>query len=280
MIQLACMTLPYMHVSFERALEGISRAGYRYIAFGLPHAGTDVPDGDDAATILGLQRLFDRYGAEPVMLIGTDRLKPGMPLELARRRLETAHALGVKEVISLGTWSYRAFPDDAKPEDEMRAEHERFVKQFREVGLIAESLGLTVTLKPHTGNTATARRLRQTLDEIGSGAVLASYDPGNVHYYEGIDAAADFLHIAASTCSIVAKDHRGPRSHHDFPIPGDGDVDFQAIFNTWRKAGRAGPVVVERVDGTAAVPLEPEQIDERIAKARIHLQRLLTQAGF
>ena len=35
--QLACMTLPYRSVTFDRALKGIKGAGYRYVALGTTH---------------------------------------------------------------------------------------------------------------------------------------------------------------------------------------------------------------------------------------------------
>jgi sugar phosphate isomerase/epimerase len=69
----------------------------------------------------------------------------------------------------------------------------------------------------------------------------------------------------------------------DFPIPGEGDVDFASIFTTLRSANFTGPVVVERLDGAngefnANSPIEV--LDERVKAARINLERLLVQAGF
>lgn len=278
MIQLACMTLPYADVSLERALEGIAGAGYRYAAFGLPHAGKEVLDEHDPQAVSKLQRLFERSGLGPVMLIGTDQLAPRQPIERARLRLEAAKALGITEVLSLGTWGYRDFPDAPIPEAEMIEMNKRFVEKFRIVGSIAESLGITVTIKPHTGNTATARHLEHTLDAIGCEFVKACYDPGNVRFYEGIDPAADFPSIAERTVSMIAKDHGGIRAEHNFPLPGEGEVDFAALFRSWKAAGTAArSIVVERVDGTGS-PMTTEQIDLRLAQARVNLEGLLLES--
>jgi sugar phosphate isomerase/epimerase len=140
-----------------------------------------------------------------------------------------------------------------------------------------------VTIKPHTGNTATASVIADTLRTIGSPHILGSYDPGNVRFYEGIEPSEDLPVIAAQTVSLVAKDHRGKRAELDFPIPGEGDVDFASIFTTLRSANFTGPVVVERLDGAngefnANSPIEV--LDERVRAARINLERLLVQAGF
>jgi sugar phosphate isomerase/epimerase len=82
---------------------------------------------------------------------------------------------------------------------------------------------------------------------------------------------------------MVAKDHGGKRAAMDFPIPGEGDVDFASIFATLRAVNFAGPVIVERLDGangafSANSPIEV--LDERVKAARINLERLLAEAGF
>ncbi|MBO9605461.1 MAG: sugar phosphate isomerase/epimerase [Paenibacillaceae bacterium] len=279
MIKLACMTWPYTAYSFERALQGIADAGYRYIAFGLPHEGKQVPERGDEAEAEAIVRQLARFGLKAAMLVGTPWLAPGQPIESAARLFAFARMVGADEVISLGTWGYRKFPDEPLDEEKRAADDEAFAAQLRLVGAEAERSGITVTLKPHTGNTATADVLKRTLARIGSPAVRASYDPGNVSYYEGIDAAEDFKAIAEQTVSVIAKDHRGPRGNVDFPLPGKGDVDFAAIFRTLGATGFAGPLVVERVDGTDGGTLAANELDRRIADARSELLRLLADAG-
>jgi len=276
MAKLACMTLPYASFPFERALAGIARTGYKYVAFGLAHAGEEVPDENDERAVSKLEKLFGRYSLQPIMLIGNRQLAPGRPAERVRNYLRTAKALGIEEVLSVGTFGYRQFPDEPLSAEEMEAKNRAFAEQFRMVAEEAEALDLVITLKPHTGNTATAEHLIETLERIGSERVKVSYDPGNVQYYEGIAADADFLKVADKTYSIIAKDHRGARANIDFPVPGTGDVNFLAIFKAWKEAGRDGSVVVERIDG----PNEPESIDQRFAEARIRVERLLQEAGF
>lgn len=275
MARLACMTLPYSHLPFDRALEGISRSGYKYIAFGLQHAGLDIPDENDDEAIFVLEKLFDAYELKPVMMIGNKQFASGQPIERARKRLQIAKALGVEEVISVGIGNYRKFPEEIIRVEEFEEKHRAFVAHFQQIAKEAEQLNMIITLKPHTGNTASSRELLKTLEEIGSPYVKVSYDPGNVQFYEGISADGDFIHIADRTHSIIAKDHRGPRAHRDFPIPGSGGVNFPVLFKTWRNYGGNGNVVVERVDG----PSEPSLIDQRIYESRVNLERMMLEAG-
>lgn len=280
-VKLACMTLPYIKYSFERSLQGISEAGYRYIAFGLPHADGDVPDENDPQAVTKLQRLFDQYGVEPIMLVSTNQLAPGQTIERARQRFETAKALGIPELLSLGVWGYKEFPNTPLPSEELQMKVDSFAARFREVAKLAEEYGIVVTLKPHTGNTATAQHMIDTIASIGSPWVRASYDPGNVHYYEGIDPVEDMQKLQVSQLtSFIAKDHRGGRAVNDFPIPGNGDIDFVAMFRQLNQGDFSGPVVVERVDGTNVATPTVEELDATIREARIQLEALLKDAGY
>ncbi|MFC3769998.1 sugar phosphate isomerase/epimerase family protein [Paenibacillus sp. GCM10012303] len=282
-VKLACMSWIYNKHSFERALESISRAGYRYVSFGLPHEGKPAFDDGLEGEAERIAALLNKYGLEPVSLVSTDVLHPNQPIERAIQRLEFARALGVEELLSLGTTSYKRFPDEPRSDEEMAPINEAFADKYRRVGEEAGKRGLVVTIKPHTGNTATAEVIADTLRTIGSPHVKASYDPGNVRFYEGIEPADDFPAIAAQTISVVAKDHRGARAALDFPIPGEGEANFPAIFATMRETGFTGPVIVERLDGLngefgADIPLE--QLDRRITEARVNLERMLREAGY
>lgn len=279
MVRIACMTIPYMKYSFERALQGISQAGYQHVAFGLPHAGEEVPDPSDPKSSQRVKDLLEKYQLNPVMLISNAQLAPGQSLETAKQRIAFAKELGIEELLSVGVWNYRKFPEEPLPEEEFQRKHEAFVQRFREVGALAEQEGITITIKPHGGNTATARHIKQTLNEIGSAAVRASYDPGNVHYYEGVKSSTDFPHIVEATASFIAKDHAGSRLQLYFPIPGEGDVDFIRQFKELKAARFNGPIVIERVDGNPMEPMSLEQIDQSIQLARVSLEKLLSKAG-
>lgn len=278
-IQLACMTFPYNKYPLERALEGVAKAGFRYVSLGLPHEGkpvfNDRAEGEAERTL----RLLDKYELEPVSWISTDALAPQHPIEKARQRMDFVKALGVKELLSLGTTSFRKFPSEPISDEDMKPLNDAFAAKYRLVGEEAEKRGLVVTIKPHTGNTATARVIADTLRTIGSPSVKASYDAGNVRFYEAIDPAEDFPVISSQTFSFIAKDHRGARAEADFPIPGEGDCNFPSMFAELKRVAFSGPVVVERLEGTGG-PALAEEIDERVAKAKANLERMLKEAGF
>ncbi|TMV44379.1 sugar phosphate isomerase/epimerase [Paenibacillus mesophilus] len=275
-MKLACMTLPYATCSMERALEGISRAGYRYIGIGNPHGGIELPEADDSRAIGQLDGLFAMYNLQPLQLMSNAHFKIDQPIERARQRMQLAKALGIKEILTIGTQSYRSFPSAPLTEEEMQPINRAYIERYKQIAEEAAALDLIITIKPHTGNTATAADMLETLQQIDSPHIRGCYDPGNVEFYEGIVASDDFPQVAKRTYSLIAKDHRGERGARDFPIPGTGDVDFPAIFTVLKRGGFEGNVFLERVDG----PAVPELIDQRIADARMHLVRMLKEAGF
>ena len=277
MAKLVCLTLPYAQFPVERAIEGIARAGYTYVGIGWPHQGEDPigsdPDGGPVRRFLDLCRAG---GLTPVVVGGG--ISPSDRLQKLKGRIDVAKAIGAEVVQTAGAGGYRRFPNQPLEPPAFEEAHRAFLADMKEAGPYAERMGVVVALKPHTGNTATARHLAALLPEIDCSAVQACYDPGNVHFYEGISPEEDFPLIAERTYEIVAKDHRGPRAEPDFPLPGEGDVDFARIFAAAGQAGFDGPVVVERVNGTGGT-FTPEEIDGRILQARENLEGLLGEAG-
>lgn len=275
---IVCLTLPYAAFPLRRGLEGVARAGYDFVGVGWPHEGAEVlgfdPEGRGIADCLEDCR---ELGLQP-LVVGRGPVGEAPAADQLKRRVDVAKALGATSIQMAGVGAYKRFPDEPLDDAVFQAAHRQYMEDVREAGLHAQEAGLVLALKPHTGNTATARHLAALLPEIGVPAVRACYDPGNVHFYEGVAPEEDFPQIAERTFQIVAKDHRGARADNDFPIPGEGDVDFVRIFDTARQAGFSGPVVVERVNGTGG-PLTAEEVDERILAARRSVERLLAEAG-
>jgi sugar phosphate isomerase/epimerase len=63
-------------------------------------------------------------------------------------------------------------------------------------------------------------------------------------------------------------------------VPGQGQVDHEAMFKTLFAAGFRGPLSVERVDGKVnAAEMPAELIDGRIKEAYAFLQPLLEKCA-
>src|SRR4051794_32806098 len=91
--RVACMTLAYAAFPFQRALEGLKNAGYRYIALGINHkeegaekASPILPADATPAQACDLAKRCRDLGLEPQMMFAT--VYPEVPngLEVHRQR--------------------------------------------------------------------------------------------------------------------------------------------------------------------------------------------------
>ncbi len=281
MSELVCFTLPYARYPFERALEGVAGAGYRFVGFGLRHAGVGVPQEHTPSEASRVARMCEAYRLQPSVLYGVQVMN--LEVEEMQRRIDFAADVGAKMVVWLGPFGYRVFgytqaPEEPKPAAEQKREHQIFLERVKPVAEHAATRGITITFKPHTGNTATARVLAKTLADVGHPSVRGCYDPGNVRFYEGISPEEDLEYIADEIHCLIAKDHKGARAEVNFPIPCEGDIDWVRIFRVLKQRGFDGPVVIERLDGTDREPASAQELDRRILVARENIERAMAQA--
>src|SRR5437588_6865482 len=95
--QIGCMTLPYSSVPVGRALEGIQKAGYRYVGWGVNHresGGSRRMLAEDAAPTEAAKlaaRCRD-MGLTPVMMFATVQLEAPNALDVHLRRIDQAAA--------------------------------------------------------------------------------------------------------------------------------------------------------------------------------------------
>ena len=102
------------------------------------------------------------------------------------------------------------------------------------------------------------------------------WDAGNVSFYEGIYPDPDLPDLAPYVKAVCIKDHKGGRAEADFPVPGSGQIDHEAMFRTLFGAGFSGPMCVELLHGRDRGG-SPETIDERATAAYQYLSGLLNR---
>lgn len=282
MSKIVALTLPYAPYPFTRALEGISSAGYRHIGIrtglGAAHAGERIAGEMTLEDATRIRDLCEGYGLSVSMLFGAAVMKEDV--ESLCRHIDFAHNVGADSVLWVGVWGYVRFPDEPLRSDRLDQLHDEFVAKMRLVADHAKERGVVITLKPHTGNTATGSILRRTLNDIDSAFVQASYDPGNVYHYEGIDPETGIEDLKDVSYSFVMKDHHKGEGRNRASLPGDGKVNFVGMLRSLLKCGFNGPLVVEKVhDQSIDGDISAEEIDRRMKKARINVLKICQQAG-
>jgi len=106
-----------------------------------------------------VQRRFKDLGVEPFLSIGGFGSEPttekGLTGYLAQ--LDLCADFGIPIMVGGGPWYYKRFPNLPKRDVEWREEVDRFYAALEKAVRHAESIGVTITLKPHTGITANAK---------------------------------------------------------------------------------------------------------------------------
>lgn len=269
--QVACMTYVYRAFPLHRALEGIAKSGYRYVAWGTEHVEADgqkVPVLAKDASVAEAKRLGDRcrdLGLQPLMLFSTVYPEHPDGLDVLKRRIEQAHAGGVGQVLTFGHTENGAYP--------------RWLERFRLLGPLARAAGVTLVIKQHGGETGTGAACAKFTRELSDPAVKVCFDAGNVMDYLDVDPIPDLKSCVDEVRSFCIKDHRNFPKDEDCG-PGFGEIDHYKLLHAvaWTPAGRDPklPLCCENIFAPLLPPpARPEEVDAMAVRAREFLETVI-----
>jgi sugar phosphate isomerase/epimerase len=279
--RLGCMTGLYANLPLADALERIRKIGYRYASPGRTHAGETVFDADmPASKRIQVQQQFRDHGIEPFMTycdgghLADDVHRAGK-LDHYRAVVDLAAGFGIRVIIAAGPWYYQKFPNIPRTMRDWEKELAEYYPAMEKLVRYAESAGVTIAMKPHTGITANAKACIGLLKRIPSERLQVCWDSGNVSFYEGIHPDPDLPELAPQVKGLCIKDHLGLRGEVNFPPPGQGQIDHEQLFRTLFSAGFNGPMTVERINGRTHGLLAPEAVDEALTAAYRYVTPIL-----
>ncbi len=262
--QIACMTLPYQQFPMQRALDGIARAGYKYVAWGTVHLeapGDRRPALAVDAPPAEAKRLASRcrdMGLQPVMMFSNVQLEDPAAGAAHLRRIDQAAAAGIPFLLTFGKTS--------------AGQVDTFMNNLRTMAPVARSHGVTVVIKQHGGNTATGRNCARIVDEIGDEGLKVCYDAGNVMDYEHEDPIPDIQQCWEKVRAFCIKDHRYTPKNQDCG-PGLGEIDHYKLLMTVARTGLDMPLACENIfEPIVARPNQPEGVDALARRAREFLE--------
>jgi len=265
--QMACMTLPYAAVPFERSLEGIRGAGYTHVAWGLTHPDSsgarkmllDVNAGAAAARALAKQS--KDAGLPPVMMFTNVMLEAADAVDGHLRRIEQAAEAGIPYLLTFG----RTAP----------GQYENAISCLKQIAPRARASGVLVVIKQHGGNTATGADCSRMIREVADEGVRMCYDAGNVLDYESHDPIADIRTCLQDIRAFAIKDHRDWPKDEDCG-PGFGEIDHYRLFEPVMRTGRTIPLAFENIfEPLKPRPRRAEDIDALARRAREFVESVI-----
>lgn len=265
--QMACMTLPYSGFSFERALEGIAKAGYPNVAWGTRHRDAsgerrEVIEVDaPAAQAKELAAKCSDHGLKPVMMFSTVYVGSENSVPAHTSRIEQAAAAGIPFLLTFGEIKAGGYP--------------QWIKDLKQLGPIARQNGVMIVIKQHGGNTATGRDCSKIIADVADESVRMCYDAGNVLDYENDDPIPDIEACWRDVRAFAIKDHRNWPEDRDCG-PGFGEIDHYRLLSPVAYTGLDMPLAFENIfEPLVPRPEKPEGVDDLARRAREYVETVI-----
>ena len=225
----------YMHHTVEEALESVSKIGIKYIElFTIPGFMDQVSlNPEDANDTLNLCK---KYGVELNAVGGHFRMLKEDSVESFKQVIDIANLLGVDYVDT--------------DSGEMKNENDKdvFYKDMRILADYAASKGITIGIETHGNWNNNGKIQAETVKKIDKPNVKITYDPANAIFYGDTNPEGDMEYAIPFLGHFHIKDKRGGKGVWDFPPLGEGELDFDKMFDLLKDF--EGPMSIEmELDG-------------------------------
>lgn len=145
---------------------------------------------------------------------------------------------------------------------------------LRLLGEHAAGRRVVLSLETHPPFCLNASEMQRTMAGVEHQNVRVNFDTANIMYYnEGADSVVELAKIVDSVASIHLKDTDGGFHSGNFPVFGEGVVDFPRIFATLHDAGFDGPLTME-LEGPLMDGLDAAGTHEKVAACMDYLRSI------
>ncbi len=254
----------YHGYSIWQAIDGIRRAGYRYIELTATkgwteHVFPDMP----FETLLQIKDALADAGLTPVSMSGHCNLMDTARIGDFVKNIRLAAFFGCRYIVSsIG---------EAHLADRAVATHAEVAAHIAALVPQLEQHQLMLVLETHGHAHGTGEVLAQIVRLVNHPRVKINYDTANVIFYGDVDPAQDLAACVGDVAYLHLKDKGGERTVWDFPALGQGKVDFPRIFELLNAAGNESPFSVE-IEFTQAGAGDVHAVDEAMRVSAEYLK--------
>jgi len=178
---------------------------------------------------------------------------------------------GIAGIEACGTLGVPIFFCSANGTELDRAIH---MARLHHLGDVAMANNVTISLETHPPFCENAQGMLDTMQEVDHANVALNLDTANVFYYnEGLDSADELERVTGHLASVHLKDTDGGFKSPNFPILGQGIVQFPRIKQILDMVGFAGPLTLE-LEGPVVAGLQVEQRHEVVKACMDYLRSI------
>lgn len=263
MRKIAVATASYHPFTLDDALNGISKAGYKYIELSaLSDWMEDVMPDFSFRKICEVKEKLKQHELECIALSGHCSLTDPERMNDFIINIKLASFLGAEVIIT-------AVDEAHGPEGSGDSVEDNLPQTITYFGELCREYGLHLALETHGTKYATGNAIKELLEKVTSDNVSINYDASNVIFYSEIDPYEDLLKCNDKVGYMHLKDKRGDRHVWDFPALGDGYVDFSKLI----------PMVDPKTTLSMEIQFTPEgpktvaEVDDAIIRSYQYLQK-------
>jgi sugar phosphate isomerase/epimerase len=232
---LAGHTNSYHTYGLDDALEGIARAGFKYVELSAVRGWTEhVPLEAGDTQIAEIKAKLDRLALKASALSGHSDLTTSGGVVDGKKAVDLCTKLGLSLMNTAIGGHYS--------EDEDKVS---FMGYIHDLADYAADRGVTLALEVHGDIMASGQISIPLIQEINRSNVKINYDTANCVFYGGVEAVDDLRPVVPYLAHVHLKDTGGGKRDWNFPAVGEGRLDFRAILRLLEEEGYTGPFSVE-----------------------------------
>ncbi len=246
----------YHGFPLQQAVRGIAEAGFHWIELTATQGWTEhvFPD-HSLRSLLRAQDMLRDAGLMPFAMSGHTNLTDPARARDFRDNIRLASFFGCRYIVSSVGEAHLKNGHSADADETARC-IASFVPEL-------EARDMMLALEVHGKDHGSGRILSDLVERIGSERVRINYDTANAVFYGGVDPAEDLAGCVDDVAFLHIKDKAGPDDTWDFPAPGKGRIDFDAVFGVLERAGNMSPFSVE-IEFTPEGPGGVENVDRAV----------------
>ena len=147
--------------------------------------------------------------------------------------------------------------------------------RIRRLGDAVGKHHIYLTMETHPDLCQNADNMLETMAGVNHPWVGVNFDTANIYYYnENVDTVVEVKKAAQYVRSVHLKDTFGGLKDGNFPVFGEGIVDFAAVVDVLNSAGFSGPLTME-LEGRNFDAGKPEELEKKVAACVAHLRKVV-----
>lgn len=147
-------------------------------------------------------------------------------------------------------------------------------ERLRRAGDVAEKYNVTIVLETHPDLGTNGDVQLETMKAINHPRVRVNFDTGNITFYnQNTDAVTELKKSISYVATVEFKDHTGEFDVWNFPVLGQGKVNFPEILKILKEHHYNGPITIE-FEGVKGAELTEAQTKEAIENSIKYLRSL------